>query len=407
MTNYIILALCVIVLLSYIFDITSKYSKIPGVILLIALGLAIQLIAKAASMEIPNLKPVLPVIGTLGLILIVMEASLDLKLERGKKVLIFNSISSALGLFIAFTFVFAVIMVLIFHFSVRDSVLNGIPLGIISSSVAIPSSVLLPANDREFIVYESSFSDIFGIILFDFILLNQTSIGLGILNFGLSTLITLIIAIITSSVLAFLLHKITYHVNYVIIMASVVLVYTLAKLSHLPALLLILVFGMVLSNNQFLEHTPVNRIFNFVKFRGDLESFNKILVELTFIVRSFFFIMFGYYTNIESLLDWHNLVAGVLITAGILVMRIIYLKLVLKMPAIPLLFFSPRGLITILLFLSIPMVSRIPIISEEVITLVILLTIFIMMIGNIFYKKGHPEDESGKLKNRPAFPVNI
>jgi len=39
MTNYIILVLCIIVILSYLFDITSKYSKIPGVILLIGLGI--------------------------------------------------------------------------------------------------------------------------------------------------------------------------------------------------------------------------------------------------------------------------------------------------------------------------------------------------------------------------------
>jgi potassium/hydrogen antiporter len=407
MTNYIILALCVIVLLAYIFDITSKYSRIPGVILLIVLGLLIQLLAKAINLEIPNLKPVFPVIGTLGLILIIMEASLDLKLEKNKKVLIFKSISSALGLFIAFTGFFTVIMTAIFDFSVRASILNGIPLGIISSSVAITSSRLLPARDREFIVYESSFSDIFGIIVFDFFLLNNGSIGLGILHFGLTTLLTLLIAIVTSSVLAFLLHKITYHVNYVIIMTSVVLVYILGELSHLPALLLILVFGIILSNNQLLEYTPVNRIFNFGKFRDDLESFKKILVELTFVVRSFFFIMFGYYTKVDSLLDWHNIVAGVVITAGILAMRIIYLKLLLKMPAVPLLFFSPRGLITILLFLSIPEVYRIPIINEEVITIVILLTILIMMIGNIFYKKGHPSDQAGMRQNQPVFPVNV
>ena len=407
MTYYIILALCVIIILAYIFDITSKYSRIPGVILLIALGIAIRLVANATKLDIPNLEPVLPIIGTLGLVLIIMEASLDLKLEIRKKVLIFKSISSAFILFVAFTFVFTYVMAVFFDFSVRDSVLNGIPLGIISSSVAIPSSSLLPADDKEFIVYESSFSDIFGIILFDFILLNQGSIGMGILTFGLSTLITLVIAIITSSVLAFLLHKITYHVNYVIIMTSVVLVFILAKLSHLPALLLVLVFCLVLSNNRFLEHTPVNRIFNFDKFSSDLESFNKILIELTFIVRSFFFIMFGYYTKIEGLLDWHNIITGVIITAGILLMRIIYLKLALRMPVIPLLFFSPRGLITILLFLSIPAVSRIPVISEEVITLVILLTIFIMMIGNIFYKKKHPTDVSGRKRSTPVFPVNI
>lgn len=41
MTNYIILILCVIILLSYLFDITSRYSRIPGVMLLIGLGIAL------------------------------------------------------------------------------------------------------------------------------------------------------------------------------------------------------------------------------------------------------------------------------------------------------------------------------------------------------------------------------
>jgi len=59
------------------------------------------------------------------------------------------------------------------------------------------------------------------------------------------------------------------------------------------------------------------------------------------------------------------------------------------MPLVPLLFFSPRGLITILLFLSIPLVSRIPLISEEVVTLVILLTMFLLIIGNMIHKKKH------------------
>ena len=408
MTTYIILALCIIVILSYIFDITSKYSKIPGVIFLIALGIGIQLINNETKLEIPNLEPVLPVIGTLGLIMIIMEASLDLKLEKEKMGLIIKSISSALILFAVFTAAFSYILVQFFGFSVRDALLNGIPLGIISSSVAIPSSVFLHENEKEFIVYESSFSDIFGIIVFDFVLINKETIARGIFNFAASSLITLVIAIVLSSILAFLLHKIKYHVNYVIIMASVILVYMLAKLVHLPALLLVLTFGLVLSNNQFLEHTIVDKVFDFRKFRSDLESFKKILIELTFLVRSFFFIMFGYYTKVEGLLNLHNIITGIIITAGIFILRLIYLKLILKMPIVPLFFFSPRGLITILLFLSIPLSSRIPLISEGVITLVILLTIFILMIGNIFYKKQHVDDpSSGVEKNKPVFPVNI
>jgi cell volume regulation protein A len=406
MTEYMILILCIIVIVAYIFDITSKYSRIPGIILLIFLGIATQIVSRSLKINVPNLESFLPVVGTLGLIMIIMEASLDLKLDVRKKELIAKSIISAVGLFIISTAILSYAVVHFFDYNWRTALLNIIPLCIISSSVAIPSSLFLLSHDKEFIVYESSISDVFGIIVFGFVLNNEGNIGAGILYFGLSTIVTLVISIITSSILALLLHKIKYHINYVIIMASVVMMYMLAKLVHLPALLLVLAFGLVLSNNQLLEHTFVRRVFNFTKFRSDLGSFKMILTELTFIVRSFFFIMFGYYAKIEGLLDINNILTGLVITTVIFIVRLIFIKLVLKMPAVPLLFFSPRGLITILLFVTIPGVLKIPMLGEEVVTIVILFSIIFMMIGNIFYKKEIKlEDES--TKEGPIFPVNI
>jgi hypothetical protein len=316
-----------------------------------------------------------------------MEASLDLKLQKRKKVLIVKSVSSAFILFATFTAAFTYVLVHFFGYSVRDSMLNGIPLGIISSSVAIPSAIFLNCDQKEFVVYESSFSDIFGIIIFDFILIVQGSLFLGIVNFVLNTLITLLIAVATTSILAILLHKIKYHVNYVIIMTSVIMVYMVAQLLYLPALLLIITFGIVLSNNQLLENTFIRRFVDFAKFRNDLNSFRKMLTEFTFIARSFFFIIFGYYTQIKGLFSLKNLLTGLVITASLFLLRLIFIKVILRMKVMPLLLFIPRGLITILLFLSIPLASRIPLIGEEVITLVILMTVFILMLGNIIHKK--------------------
>ena len=387
MTNYIILALCVIILLAYIFDISSKFSKIPGVILLIALGIAIQLLSKATGFTIPNIKPLLPVIGTLGLIMIVMEASLDIELKKNKRGLIIKSVSSAFILFGVFVIIFSFILVRFMGFSWRDSLLNSIPLGIISSSIVIPSASGLDPTEKEFVVYESSFSDIFGIMIFDFILLSQSSIGIGIFTFTRDGIFTIIIALISTAGLGYLLHKTSYHVNYVIILTSIVMIYSLAKLIHLPALLLVLIFGLVLANNRFLEIDLVKKFVDFTKFRNDISSFKKILGELTFLVRSFFFIMFGYYTKINNLFNLENILIGIIICGGIFLLRWVFFKQVLHLPAVPIVFFAARGLITILLFISIPTESRIPIISEEVVTLVILITIIIMMIGNFLQKK--------------------
>jgi Kef-type K+ transport system membrane component KefB len=387
MTNFIIIAICIIVIISYLFDITSKYSKIPGVILLILLGIGIQLLVKATGVIIPNLKPILPIIGTLGLIMIVMEASLDIELKRNRKRLILQSVSSALVLSSVFVVIVSYILTKFMGYSLRDSILNAIPVSIISSAVAIPAAVNLFRSDKEFIVYESSFSDIFGIMVFDFILLSQGSISNGLLNFVFDGILTVLIALISTAGLAMLLHKTRYHVNYVIILTAIILVYSLAKIFHLPALLLILIFGLVLSNNQLLENVYLKKYVDFVKFRNDISAFKKISGELTFLVRSFFFIIFGFYTKIDGLFDLNNLLTGLVITSGVFSLRWLYFKLVLRLPAVPLVFFAPRGLITILLFLSLPVELRIPLLSEEVITLVIFFTMFFLMIGNVVSKK--------------------
>lgn len=396
MTNYIILVLCIIIILAYIFDISSRFSKIPQVILLIALGMAIQVFSESSEFKIPNLEPILPVIGTLGLIMIVMEASLDIELNRYKKNLIAKSVSSAFVLFAVFVAIFSFILVEFFELSLHDSIINSIPFGIISSSIAIPSAVNLKPFDKEFIIYESSFSDILGIMAFEFILLNHGPLGSGIFIFFRDGIVTLIIALISTALLGYLLHKISYHVNYVIILTFIVLIYVLAELVHLPALLLILVFGLVLANNKLLEIDLIKKFIDFLKFRNDISSFKKILGELTFLVRSFFFIMFGIYTNVYNLFNLNNIFTGLLISLGIFLLRWLYFKQVLILPALPMVLFAPRGLITILLFLSIPFESSISIISEEVVTLVILITIIIMMIGNILLKKEIQEKQSDR-----------
>ncbi|MCU0455936.1 MAG: hypothetical protein MUE74_06505 [Bacteroidales bacterium] len=393
MTNYIIITLCLLILLSYLFDITSRYSKIPSVLLLIGLGILIRTLIENTDLKMPDLEPLLPLFGTLGLILIVMEASLDLKIGRHQASIIFKSASAAIILFTLFVVIMTFVMVRFMKYGIIDSMLNAIPFGIISSAVAISSAANLNQEQKEFIVYESSLSDILGILVFNFILVYGDSIGHGLISFTLKGILTILVAAGVTFVLAILLHKITYHINYVIILTALILVYVLGELIHLPALLLVLAFGIALANNRLIENTLAKRFIDFDKFRKDLSSFKMIMAELTFVIRSFFFIMFGYYTQIDGLLDLKNLITALSVIGLIYLLRIIFLSRFLKVPLIPYVFFSPRGLITILLFLSIPATSRLQIINEEVLTLVILLTILLMTFGNVI---------TGKEQKMPA-----
>jgi Kef-type K+ transport system membrane component KefB len=392
LTDYVILGLCVVVLLSYLFDITFKYSKIPGVVLLIALGIVLQLIVNYTGFEIPNLRPMLPVLGTLGLILIVMEASLEIKFEKHKIKGLLQGIMASIVLTVLFVSILTFVFIKIWQLPLAATLLNVIPLGIISSAVAISASGLLNRDQREFITFESAVSDIFGILLFDFIILNHESFTAGLVDFASKTLVTIIIAAILTVLLAWLLYKINYHVNYIIILTAVVMAYALAKLIYLPGLFLVVAFGLSLSNNHLAQNTFVKRFIDFDKFRNDIDSFKKILAELTFIVRSFFFIMFGFYVNLSGLIDVHSVMLAVAITAFIFFLRLVFFYLFIGKDSGKLVWFAPRGLITILLFMSVPDMFRIDIINEEVVTLVILMSIFVMMLGNMLPNEKESSD---------------
>ena len=59
-------------------------------------------------------------------------------------------------------------------------------LAIISSAIAIPSAQSLDQKSREFIIYESSLSDIIGVIVFNFVALNAIIDGEQYLIFHFS-----------------------------------------------------------------------------------------------------------------------------------------------------------------------------------------------------------------------------
>ena len=96
MSTAIIIIACALLLLAYAFDVSATFTKIPSVILLLILGGIMRITANSLNIFIPDLNPVLPILGTIGLILIVLEGSLELELNKSKIPLIKKSVIIAL-----------------------------------------------------------------------------------------------------------------------------------------------------------------------------------------------------------------------------------------------------------------------------------------------------------------------
>ena len=76
--NLVILAFSGVVIAAYLFDILCRQVKVPSIILLLLSGIALRHVFDRAGWTLPYLDDVLPVLGTVGLVLIVLEGALDL-----------------------------------------------------------------------------------------------------------------------------------------------------------------------------------------------------------------------------------------------------------------------------------------------------------------------------------------
>ncbi|MGV1011529.1 MAG: sodium:proton antiporter [Flavobacterium sp.] len=386
MTASIIITVCALMLLAYIFDVTSSKTKIPSVILLLALGWLVKQGAILLKIPIPNLAPTLPLIGTIGLILIVLDGSLELEFKKENYGLIGKSAFVAIIPMLLLSFGIAQAIYFFDNaISYKDSLANAIPISVISSAVAISSAKNLIHSQKEFITYESSLSDVFGVILFNFITLHNV---IDVFSFGyflLDLLFILLISFIATVGLAFLLSRIKHKVKFAPIIILIILIYYISKIYHLPALIFILLFGLLVGNlDEFKRFKFVQKLQPEI-LNKEIQKFRELTTEFTFIIRTLFFILFGFLIKTSELLNQDTILWSLSITVFIFLVRAIVLKLV-KLDLNPLLYISPRGLITILLFLSIPISQTTKLVNNSLIIQIVILTALFMMFGLMFNK---------------------
>lgn len=390
MTTEIIITVCVLLLLAYIFDLSSKFTKIPSVILLLLLGWLVRQGSTFLEIKIPNLNPLLPIFGTIGLILIVLEGSLELDYDRSKIPMIKKSLFVSLIPMLVLAFGLSFAFQYFGGYSFKNSLINAIPLSVISSAIAIPTASNFSAYNKEFVIYETSLSDILGVIFFNFIALNPNinSGAFGLFFFEIIAI--LIISFVATIGLSFLLNKINHQIKFGPIIILILLIYGISKMYHLPGLVFILLFGLFLGNlDEFKQYKWIERLQP-EKLKKEVHQFGDIAKEAAFLVRALFFILFGFLMETSEIINLETLKWAIGIVIGILIIRAIFLKLA-KIEMLPLLFLAPRGLITILLFYSISPLQQIAIVNKSLIIQIILLSSFAMMFGVMFSKKDKAE----------------
>ena len=403
-TVSILFALPLLVIFSYLFDAFARKTKFPAVILLLLTGVLIRVITSANGYEdFEFLNDLIPVLGTIGLILIVLEGALELEINRQKLPTILKGFLSAIVILLLNIVVISWLFNYFLGMELHTATIFATPLSIISSAVAIPSAANLLNQDKEFVVYESTFSDILGIVIFNYAIRQaesgQPMIAIeSIVGLGLQILGIVVISTLITYVLFRLLQNIEHHVKFFLILSLLILVFAIGKFFHLPALLTIFIFGVFLSNIKELLPKFLLRYFQLNHSEKGLHEFHILTAESTFIVRTFFFLFFGFSIIISDFDSFMPLVYGVLVFAIMFLIRYLYFVLTsFKIKPSVLLYMSPRGLISILLFLQIKDLEIIQleksVIDERMLLIVILTSMLVMTLGTLSNKqKSIPEE---------------
>jgi hypothetical protein len=288
----------------------------------------------------------------LGLILIVLEGALDLNVSRERLGLMARSSASTLLGFAATFAGFTALFHFALEFDVPVAVLAAIPFAVISSAVAIPASNGLPEHPREFVIYESSLSDIVGVLVF--YAWQNAEGSLHTFTFDLlgGGAVSLVAAIAAALALYYFINQLDGHVRFLPLIAGLICLYAVGKELHLSPLILVLGCGLLINNPHLIGWNARLRSLHSDHYVQTLKEFKGLVAELTFATKSFFFLLLGYWTNIAQMISqeaWIVAGAGVLIIYG---SRWLILKLLRQDAAGRLLWIAPRGLITVLLFLS-------------------------------------------------------
>ena len=417
-TLSILFALPLIVIFSYLFDTIARKTKFPAVILLMFTGILIRTVTAASGYnDFEFLENLIPVLGTIGLILIVLEGAFELEISLEKLPLILKGFLAAFFILIANIWLLQWLFGFLFQMETNEAVLYAIPLSIISSAVAIPSASSLLNQEREFVIYESTFSDILGIMIFNYALRQFESqeplVGAApLINLGFQIIGVIIISVLITYMLFRLLQKIDHQVKFFLILALLILVYALGKLFHLPALVTIFIFGIFLGNVKNLLPRFLKNSLDLEKTEKGLREFHVLTAESTFIVRTFFFLFFGFSIQLINFNSLSPLIYGLIIFITMLLFRYLYFTVTtLKIKPSPIVYMSPRGLISILLFIQLKEVSyintiQVPI-DERVLLIVILSSMLIMLLGTMKKQKKEELVVSESKDDNESIPFDM
>lgn len=152
----------------------------------------------------------------------------------------------------------------------------------------------------------------------------------------------------------------------------------------------------MVQNYHLLQRGVLKNYFQESTMKSMLSNLQLITFESSFIVRTFFFIIFGLSISLFSLLNMKVFFISVGVIVLIYLIRAIFLLIIMPSAIMPKLFIAPRGLVTILLFFAIPEKLRIMAFDQGILLYVILISSIAMAFILMFFQKNDNNKQERK-----------
>ncbi len=375
-----------------------RWTRIPDVVVLMATGVVIGPVLGWARPD--QFKDVTHAFGTLALILILFEGGLDLNIRETLSHfpggLLFGVLAYGLTTVSAGLVASASLGI-----DRRDGFLAGAVIGCTSSTIVLP--VLQQWKSEKavkiILLIESTLGDIFGVLTVGFLIRSHSASGSAVGDFltgffsqvAISLGVAFLIGLCWSRLLPYLSEQQFWQV---LTFSMVLLLYAGTESLGGSGLLAVLGFGLALSNLSGGRRSLVPTLFQFSQ--GGAGAHEQILnfhAELSFLVRTFFFVLIGVVVELSGLRPIWPVLLGV--TGAIFLARWVSIQFsrwtwrgLGAADREKILWMMPRGLITIVLAIEVVEVrgqsmSFLPPMSFAV----ILLTNLILVFGSIRTRK--------------------
>jgi cell volume regulation protein A len=285
-----------ILFIGYLGEIIAKKFAIPSALLLLIIGYGLRV---TGQVEPIGLLGIQELFSALALIVLLFDGGLSLNIYeiifKSKGVMIMSVLTTVLGILCS-----ALLFTVFGMDPLLGAIMGAIAGGIGSTTtIAMVKHLSIPNSIKNFLTLESSITDVFSIILT--IVLTQALIsgaidvqiiGQGILSkFSVGVFLGLGIGIVSLITLA----KLEKGYKYMMTFAIVLALFGITEILSGSGAIAVLVFGVVFGNEP-----SISKIFR-LKTSGKTMKLREFQTEVSFFIRTFFFVFLGIIVTVGSL----------------------------------------------------------------------------------------------------------